>query len=262
MGWFEEERAAAFHLALGIEDCPTPDDRGHVIDLLGDLLVIEHGCRIPRARYEELPGHRGLIMLPRGLTERQLDTRAFHEATHYLLKHGASQFFRQHGESTLAQVWEEREEREVEDFLLAFLIPARLAYLIRSDLDLAELTGCSVQLVQLRRERLRGRVVELTRPPAWCAYPHYVVTRWHSPSNPCLRIRSRRHGGPLYEVASSPDDIHDLTWKVNVELVALTLQEFEARYGSCRVAPEEDALIPLDQIRAWTRRVGQRRSLR
>ena len=268
MGWFEEERASAFHLALGIQECPAPEQRGLLIDLLGDLLILEHGCRISRARYVELPGHRGLIMLPRGLTERQLDEAAFHEATHYLLRHGAGMYFRRHGDmddprdQALAAAWEEREEREVQNFLLAYVLPSRLMYLERCDHELAEQSGCSVELVQLRRQRLvAGKVLELRQPPQWSAYPHYRVTCWRSPVRPAVRIRALCEGGPLFEIPTHLEDMDDLQWRINVELIAFTREEFVAKYARYEVPPEEDGMIPLGQMAQWTARVGRRKGI-
>jgi len=267
MGWFEEERAAAFHLALGIEECPTPEDRGRVIDLLGDLLIIEHGCRIDRARYVEIPGHRGLVLLPRGINERALDESAFHEATHYLLRHGAGWYFRRYGdmddprERALADYWEEHEEREVEEFLLAFLIPARLVYMIRDDHDLAELTGCAVSLVQRRRQRLRGKVVELRQPPAWSAYPHFWVSIWKRGGRPSICVGPYQDDGTDYEIPTNAEDLADLQWRINVELICFTLDEFRAKYRRYQGGPAVDGKIPLPELRAWGARLGRRESL-
>jgi hypothetical protein len=263
MGWFQEERAEAFLLALGVQGCPGRARMPALLDLLADLLVIEHGCRIRRARYAELPDGRGLIMLPRGLTERQIDEQAFHELSHYLHGHGAAIYFRQWGdmsnprERALAESWEAMEEREVEDFLLAFLLPSRLVYLMRDDAELAEQSDCSPELVRLRRERLRGKVYELRRPAAWSAYPHFLLTRWNAPHRPALRIRSRNEAGPLYEVPTSPEDADHLQWRLNAELVAFTYDEFATRYRAYRVDPETDAMIPLAELAGWAQRLGR-----
>ncbi|MCC2670048.1 MAG: hypothetical protein K0Q72_2519, partial [Armatimonadetes bacterium] len=183
-----------------------------------------------------------------------------------LLRHGAAMYFRRHGnmedprDQALADAWEEREEREVQDFLLAYLLPSRLVYLERRDHELAELSGCSEELIQLRRQRLvAGKVVELRQPPHWSAYPHYWVTRWRSPVRPAVRIRARNEAGPLFEVPTSAEDLDDLQWRVNVELIAFTRDEFQAKYARYEVPPEENGMIPLGQMGAWTSRVGRRR---
>jgi hypothetical protein len=265
MGWFQEERAEAFLLALGVQGCPGRAQMPALIDLMSDLLVIEHGCRIRQARYWELPGNRGLIMLPRDLPEREIDEQAFHELTHFLHGHGAAVYFRAWGdmsdprERALAEAWESTEEREVEDFLMAFLLPSRMVYLLRQDEELSEQSGCSLQLVRLRRERLRGKVYELRRPAGWSAYPHYWLTRWNARHRPAIRIRSRNEAGPLFEVPTSLDDADRLQWRMNAELVAFTCDEFTAKYSRYRVEPETDAMIPLSEMAGWLQRMHGKR---
>jgi hypothetical protein len=261
MGWFQEERAEAILLALGVEGCPGRGRMAGLVDLLGELLVIESSYRVKRARCYELADGRGLLLLPRGITEREIDEQAFHELTHFLHGHGAAMFFRTTGDMTnpreraLARAWEAAERRAVEDFLLAFLLPSRMAYLLRNDVELAEQSGCSVELVAMRRERLRGKVYELRRPAAWCAYPHFWLTRWNAPHRPAMRIRSRIEAGPLYEVPISNEDTDRLQWRMNAELIAFTCDEFTSKYSRYRVEPETDAMIPLPQLASWSNRL-------
>jgi len=261
MGWFQEERAEAFLLALGVQGCPGRAQMPALIDLLGDLLVVEHACRIRRARYLELSDRRGLIMLPRGLTEREIDEQSFHELAHYLNGHGAAVYFRLWSdmsnprERARVESWEHAEEREVEDFLLAFLLPSRMVYLLRHDEELAELSGCATELVRLRRERLRGKVYELRRPAGWSAYPHFWLTRWNARHRPAIRIRSRNEAGPLFEVPTCTEEADRLQWRMNAELVAFTCDEFTAKYSRYRVDPETDAMIPLSEMSGWLHRI-------
>lgn len=265
MSWFQEERAEAFRLALGISGFPEREHMALLADFLGELLIIRRDCRIRQAK---VFGHQGraLVLLPRGLSERCVEECVFHEAAHYLLAHGMSAVLREHGDiddprrHRLAEAWEEREEREVEDFLLAWLLPSQLVQLLRNDADLAEESGCAPALVRRRREQLRGKIHRLTAPPKWSAYPHFLLTRRNSAQRPAIRVRSRQNRAVVYEVFAA-GDLDALQWRVNAELIALTHDEFCEKYRDCRVGDESEteAVIPLPELGRWAQRYGQPR---
>ena len=261
MGWYQEERAMAFLLALGVQGCPERHHMAMLIDQLGDLLVIEHGCRVPRAKWTPLPGHRGLILMPRGLTADQVDEDAFHEATHFLLKHGAADALREHADLGCARdremirTWEDAEEREVEDFLLAFLLPAEVLSLVRRDRDLLEICCCSPELIRIRKERLGGKHYHLQRAPSWSAWSHYQVAIWDSPSRPAVRIRSNRIDGRTFEVGCPPEELDYNQWRANADLIAFTLEEFEGKYRRYQVGAERSGMIPVGEMGVWAERL-------
>lgn len=259
MGRFQEERAQAFLWALGVEGCPGTERLGSLVDLLGDLLVIQRGGA--HSRSYRLPDGRAILRLPPRLTCNELDAHAFHELAHLLHGHGLSARLRAAGEFERAAAMEATEEREVEDFLLAFLLPSPVVYLVKRDQDLCEASGCSLDVVQLRKERMAGKVVYFHHPAQWCAEPHFDLTRWDAPQSPAVRIRERETNA-LFELATNPDDIEELIWRLNAELACFTYDEFRAKYRRHQVPPERSARIPAEEMASFRARLDAQRERR
>jgi hypothetical protein len=242
-----------------VDGCPGTERLGALADLLGDLLVIQRGGLQSKAY--RLADGRVVVRLPPKLTCHELDEDAFHELSHMFLGHGLAARLRAEGEFERAAAAERTEEREVEDFLLAFLLPSPVVYLTKRDMDLAEASGCSLELVRLRKERLAGKVTYFEHPAQWAASPHFDLTRWDAPQSPAIRIRERDNGS-LFEVPTNPDDIEELIWRINAELAVFTYDEFLAKYRRLAVPPERSARIPGGEMAAWRARLDQARERR
>ncbi len=256
---FEEDRAALARLAAGFP--AWVDDLGRLVDWLSPLLIPLTQPGLDRSRLLKLRDGRGLLLLPPRLSCREIDTAALEELAHFLLSHGAGDFFRLHGDMSnprdraLADRWEEREEAEMRGCLLALLLPAALVGLYRSDGELAEAAGVSIDLVQERRRQLRGRKSFVTQPPPWSAWHAYGVTYWPSGLCPRLRIGARVADGRVFEVPVQPADLPRTRWQVNADLVALNLDEFHLKYAAAECAPSEGADLTLTELYAWAEKL-------
>ena len=249
---FPEQRAELTRLALGCPDFPERSLTRELICWLADCVMIETDCAVRRAQ-TSMVGERALIMLPRGLSAERLDEVALHEITHFLLKHRVAAFFREQGpmdlqsHRVLANRWEMAEESEVFAFLLAFFLPSRLVYVLR-DADLVEQSGCTPELVQLRRQRLNGKYIDLREPPEWSAYWRYEVSFWDDDVKPYYRVAHREPQQRAYFIPIAPHETRQWQFRLNADLMALTVAEWQIKYRTFEAGPVQPATMSLQDL--------------
>jgi len=252
MGWFYEERALVFLWVLGYDACPGQEGLERLLDLLAGLLIVQQ-ARLNRARLWRIPDGRGLIGLPLRLQHHEITWLSIHEAAHVLQGHGMAELLRSVGQDRMAAAVEDLEEEEVEAFLLAFLLPAHVVYQVKRDTDLAELSGCSLEVVQRRRKASIPRH-HLKLPCSWCAREHFKLTHCPAPQNPVLLVEERETGAQFW-LPAPPDDVDGLVWQLNTELMAFTPDEFRAKYQGFAVPPASSVLFSVEQFNAHRARL-------
>lgn len=251
---YHEERAALARLASGIVEWVA--DLGAFVDWLGPLLVHATDPRLQKGRLLRVGDGRGLLILPRRLSCLAIDEAALEEVIHFLLRHGAGDFFRLNGdmgnpeERALAEAWEQREEAEMRACLLAILMPAFLAVTYRSDHELAEAAGVSVELAAERRLSLRQRRFFLDYAPAWSAWHTYSVTFFPSGLCPRLRVKARIANGRVFEVPVPVGEKERTRFQINADLLALSVDEFHVKYRAAECPPAENADLSLQETYA------------
>jgi hypothetical protein len=202
-----------------------------------------------------IPYHPGpmLVLFPRDYTAAD----GFHEVGHVVCCHGLAAYLRGAGASLRhAERVRGREEREANDVMLAFLLPAWLVNQAKSERDLQELaetSGIPLDVVKARRQALRGRHFFLTAAPRWSAWWHLEVWR-------CGRrfeVRPKGGGpGPRWDIPGRPGELDLQAWELNVDLMALSPDEWAIRAAA--FGCEEGAQrVPLD-LREAVRRLERR----
>ena len=256
MSW-HEERAQMARLAIGATGFLTRDQWGELIDWLARVLTVVCHTLVRKAELVPLDDGRGLILIPRRRSIKQIDWDQLHEAIHWLLQHGAVMLFAEGfdlndpQERELMRLWEQRQEQEVLECMLAILMPEALVGQFRSDHELAEAAGVTVDLAIERRRMLRsGRRTWLREPPSWSAWQVYEVRFQPSTHWPRLRVDSKYGNGRVFEVPLKYGLERD-RFQLNADLMALTPDEFHLLYADCEVPPAEKATMTLRQMYEW-----------
>lgn len=246
-------------MALRIGEFPDSVDLLRLVDWLGAIVQLRY-TRGAGARVIHFKDGSKSITLPLWLGERPMCARLAHEVGHVLLSAGMGSFLRQlapgdAGIERLARLCEAQDERRARDFVLAWWMPSRLVAHFPDDQELAEQASVTLEMAQLRRRQLGGRVVDITRQlPRWSAGNHYhtVVTRTRSRA----RLQVLRFGSlnPVFDLPTTNPACSSDALQVNADLVAHTESEFDRKYDLFRCSDPEAQPVDLAQLQQWSGR--------
>lgn len=255
MNWWVEERVEAIRLALRIEGFPQPADLYRLVDWLGGCLVVRRSTG-GRAVCVHREDRRGVITVPRGGSNPEMDHALAEEIGHYLLTCGMADLLRRIDAedcriARLARRWEWQEAGLAREFVRAWYLPAPLVRQIPDDEELARRSRCSVELVRERRQSLRGRVPELTLPPRWSAASEYGLVSRKTGAGQVLQVVRRDDAEPLFFFPVRKTDAAPAALQLWVELIALTSTEFELKWVAFRCEPAQWVEPGAEELRAW-----------
>lgn len=253
---FEEERVEALRLRLGLRGFPGPEDVQALADALAGCIRVVVEPALRRATCCHLSGGQALVMLPRTARQEERADALLEEIAHYLCTTDRAAVLAASCDAPGAAVldrwrrrWEQRSEREASDFCAAWRLPSALVAGEASDAEVAWLSGCSLEQIQERRARLRGRVYRLQSPPVWSARRVYRVRSRPGPL-PMLRLESGLQDLPNFAFHAPRSEFEALRRELNGDLWALTPRELALRHARRIEEHEADATLELDDLRA------------
>lgn len=225
-----EERVTALQLALGIHTFPSHEDLARLVEWLGTIELRQ--ADVDAGRCAHYGPERQVITLPRRLAGQTLTLELAHEVGHALLTVGMGALLRQQAPECfaverLARAWDRQDERRAHDFVLAWLLPARFLRMYQNE-ELCELAGVTPELVQARRERYGRGGRRGEGLPRWSAANLYHVIV--HVERALLYVARRGSSLPVFDLPSDRQYLERDAAQLNLDLLALTTAEFEAKH--------------------------------
>ena len=234
-----EQRAEALRRALDLTGMLFEADLERLLEWLDEatqpgleqvLLARKTGLPLGEALSEEV----ALAAAP--FENQVLDRAGLSAFADRLLRSGGAEMLRQQavfGESNAAAAGPLA--ARARQFAIALLLPGWMLREVADDGWLAWNCNCTRELVRWRRKLLPDAYTELSDLPDWCAAHKYHAVLRAKPAAPRLYVVRRGSAQPVLRLPVGIRPQADAVMeRLLRHLVALTVEEFEWKYGLCR----------------------------